>query len=189
MKRTSSLLAVIALSFLMLASTQAQALKWSYISAIPSQFTNDFFSVSSIGDAAGASAWLLQGSFSIFPGIPGPVQFQRIIWLNKSGTPVLTNDIPVGTDFVTATLVRLSRNELVVQLKGIINLTNNVNVLRHFTVAHGDVRETDTELLTTEIVSGIGTTSSLLATDKTGFFTYTLGVPAVPEFVVRRYAR
>ena len=104
---------MVALSFLTLASAQAQALKWSYTNALPSQFTNNTFFVSSIGDGAGASAWLVQASsfFPGLPGIPGPIQFQRIIWLNKSGAPILTNDIPTGIDFVTATLVRLTRNE------------------------------------------------------------------------------
>ena len=192
MKRTPSPLAVIVLSLLMLATAHAQGLKWSYTNAIPSQFTNSTFSVSSVGDGTGASAWLVQASSFFFPGpfpLPGSVQFQRIICLNKSGAPVLTNDITANNGFLAATLVRLSRNELVVQLKGTEDITNTVNVLRHFTLAHGDVRETDTELLATEIVSGIGTSTALQATDKTGFVTYTLGVPSVPEFVVRRYAR
>ena len=197
MKRTCLLLTILALSFLMLASARAQSLQWSYTNEIPTLYSNGTVNVSSASDGSGGSVWLLQMNEGFFlPGFPGlPYSLtHRVIWLNKSGAPILTNDLATTTTgTINSSIIRCARNEVAIQFKesSSLILTPTTNVLRRFILTHGAVRQVDTLLDTNEVVSGVtgllSPTPPTVAADKAGFFTHTVNPPPT-EFIVHRYS-
>jgi hypothetical protein len=188
-KRTHiCLLATIAFTLV----SNAQTLKWSYTNDLPTSLTNTLPTtvVSSLNDGAGGSVFLFQASTFIvipFPSI-GPL-LQRVVWLNKSGEPIFTNDFGAG-GVTSVSLVRLEKNQLTVMLSGFDILhPPSFNILRRYTFAHGTVTEKDTPLEINERVLLNNGFPPAELNDKTGFFTFASHLPTSPEFVIRRYGK
>ena len=98
MKRT--VLFSVLLLLLSVVDGRSQVLRWAYTNALPAEFTNGYNLITrSTYDGAGGSVWLI----NVLPSDPFPAPFSgfsftRILWLNKNGRPIYTNDM--GTDYL-----------------------------------------------------------------------------------------
>jgi len=190
MKRTIFLLALA--SSVLIPNARAQSLKWACTNALPEALTNGSSALvlSSLNDDAGGSAWLYQEEH-LFDSPPlAGLPLRRLIWLNKSGRLILTNDITIGEISRDVWLVRLTRTELTVQITGYyvdVDVVQTTNILRRFILTRDGTTQKDTPLEPNERVNG--NAQPFEVNDRTGFFTWTSRLPAVPEFVIRRYGR
>jgi hypothetical protein len=125
------------------------------------------------------------------------VTTQQLVWLNKLGQQIFNDTVAIeNVSISAASLIRMTRTEVFLQVRGTENTTNTFNLLRRYVSSRAGVTFTDTplepgEVLTTSLLAGpLATTGGSLPTpDKTGFFSYTLGIPLLTnEFVVRRYS-
>ncbi len=183
--------ALLALALLTVVSAQAQTLQWSSTNALPLSFSNASLTVIAAGDGAGGSAWLVNATTFIGP-VPGVTLGQHLYYLDRSGNTLMTIGIGSnGLNNAAASLVRAGRNEVVVNIRGLAlaPAPMPVNFLRRYTIAKNTVAFTDTAVELNENFSTIAPPAGgIVLTDKTGFFSYTVGTPAGSTIVMRRYS-
>ena len=182
--------ALLALALITMVSAHAQTLQWSSTNNLPTSFSNGIFSVNASSDGAGGSAWLISGNSG--GPIVGFIPAQHLIYLDRSGNLLMT--IGVGSNGLTSTsasLVRVGRNEVVVNIRGqvLAPAPTPVNFLRRYEIGKNVIAFTDTALEFNENFSNLAPPGGVLAlSDKTGFFSYTLITPQFPQIVMRRYS-
>jgi hypothetical protein len=175
-------------------AVHAQRIQWASFAPLPEHFTNLSVTATASGvtDGAGGSAWLVTGSSITFPPplfFPVTITTQQLVWLNKTGHPVFNDTIAIENALVSgANIVRMSRTDVFLQIRGTENVTNNLNVLRRYVSGRTGVTFTDTALESGEVLATSVVGNNPPVPDKTGFFSYSLGIPLLTnEFVVRRY--
>ena len=179
---------LIAFALCTMVSARAQTLQWSSTNNLPTSFSNSILSVSAGVDGAGGSAWLVNGSIGPFSGFSTA---QHLIYLDRSGNLLMT--IGVGSNGMTSTsasLVRVARNEVVVDIRGAVlsPAPTSVHFLRRYEIGKNVIGFTDTAVELNETFAPPAPVGSVALTDKTGFFSYTLGTPQFPTIMMRRYS-
>lgn len=194
-QRMKKILSTLVVALTAFTAAQAQQVKWIATNALPSSLTNAGTTVSAIGvsDGAGTTAWLVSSSSFFFPGFPGFNPTQQVVWLNKSGGTIFNGGVSVdnAASISSANLLRVSRTDLLLQIRGTSTMLTSFNILRRYVVSHSGVTFTDTALDPNENAINSAATLGIIQPpppDKTGFFTVTLGLPTAPEIVVRRYS-
>ena len=187
MKRT--VLFSVLLLLLSVVDGRSQVLRWAYTNALPAEFTNGYNLITrSTYDGAGGSVWLI----NVLPSDPFPAPFSgfsftRILWLNKNGRPIYTNDM--GTDYldVNVSFVTLEPDELTLSLSGRFpSSETDTNILRRLSYVRGRLVEKNTPLEAGETVSSFNLPYPR-ASQRGGLFSRTSRLPDLPELVIRRY--
>ena len=188
----------------------AQYVRWASTNALPNSFTNASITVNSVEDGAGGSVWLLHDiihtntpPYELIPApqpgqwgvLPEPVVFQfvlipaeQIVWIDKSGTTLLNENIGLNSQ---ATIVRVTRNELVVQVRHLFAVGPAplfLKTLRRYVNGKTGTTRNETDVYPNEVFTTSVNGNALAGADKTGFFSFSLGAPFTPEFIVRRYS-